>query len=207
MIKTLLQISSLLFLLVSCKSYVPLHAELTNNELKVVENQYFSDPGKDYVYRAKIEAYGNEFSGVFIVKKINKYQHRLVLTTDFGFKLLDVELSQSSFKIHFIAEQLDRALIRKTLEKDFKLLLKPSFPVHETYTSERFDIYKSKLNKRFHFVLINNSSGLLEKVLETTNIKEKVSFHFFAKKNTFADSILVEHRDIDLKIKLNQFKK
>ncbi len=184
-------------MLVSCKSYVPHNAELTNNELRLVENQYFSDPELDYVYRAHISAYNNEFSGVFIVKKITKDQHRLVLTTDFGFKLLDVELSQSSFKIHFIAEQLDRKLIRKTLEKDFKLLLKPSFTVYETYTSERL----------FHYVMINNSSGLLEKVVETTSIKEKVSFHFFAKKNTFADSILVEHRDIDLKIKLNQFKK
>lgn len=194
-------------MLVSCKSYVPHNAELTINELRLVENQYFSDPELDYVYRAHISAYSNEFSGVFIVKKITKDQHRVVLTTDFGFKLLDVELSQSRFKIHFIAEQLDRKLIRKTLERDFKLLLKPSFTVYETYTSERFDIYKSKDNKRFHYVMISNSSGLLEKVMETTNIKEKVSFHFFAKKNTFADSILVEHRDIDLKIKLNQFKK
>lgn len=206
MIKTLLQISSLVFLLVSCKSYVPLNAELTENKLTIVENNYFSDPEKDYVYRAQIEAYGQDFSGIFIVKKINENLHRLVLTTDFGFKMLDVELSQTSFKIHFIAEQLDKTLIRKTLEKDFKLLLKPIFKVYETYASKRFNVFKSKYNHRFHYVMINRKTGVLEKVMEATKRKEKVSIRFISKKNTFADSIIVEHHDLDLKINLKQIK-
>jgi len=206
LIKTLLQISSLVFLLVSCKSFVPHNAELTENELTEVENNYFSDPAKDYVYRAKIEAYGNEFGGIFILKKIEDDLHRIVLTTDFGFKMLDVELSQANFKIHFIAEQLDKTLIRKTLEKDFKLLLKRSFRVYETYASERFDIYKSKHNNRFHYVMLNNKSDILEKVMEATKSKKKVSIRFISKKNTFADSIIVEHHDLDLKINLKQIK-
>ncbi|MEX0997082.1 MAG: hypothetical protein WDZ45_08535 [Flavobacteriaceae bacterium] len=205
MIKTLLQISSLVFLLVSCKSYVPLHAELTNNELKVVENEYFSDPAKDYVYRAKIEAYGNEFGGIFILKKVQDDLHRIVLTTDFGFKMLDVNVSQNTFQINFIIEQLDRKLILNTLEQDFKTLIKPSYEVIETYESPLSQIYKAKEGNRNYFIFKNKETGAIEKILQTTRTKEKVSFGFDGKNNTFADSIFVNHKDLNLNIYLTQY--
>src|SRR5690606_15189375 len=114
------------------------------NKLETLENYYFSDKEKDYLYRANIEAYGNTFGGLFIVKKTGDEVHRVVLTTDFGFKMLDVEVSQNSFEVHFIIEQLNRKAFRKTLEEDFKVLLKSTFKVYETYTDGRSDIFKSK---------------------------------------------------------------
>lgn len=207
MIKTLLQISSLFFLLISCKSYVPLNAELIESELTVVENNYFSDPVKDYVYRAKIEAYGNEFGGIFILKKIEDDLHRIVLTTDFGFKMLDVSVSQYTFKINFIMEQLDRKIILKTLEQDFKTLLKPNFEVNETYETSRFLIYKAKEGNRNYFIFKNKETKQLEKILQTTRTKKKVSFGFEGKNNTFADSITVNHKDLNLNIYLTPFNK
>lgn len=207
MIKTLLQISSLVFLLVSCKSFVPFNAELVENELTVVENNYFSDPTKDYVYRAKIEAYGNEFGGIFILKKIEDDVHRIVLTTDFGFKMLDVNVSQNTFEINFIMEQLDRKLIMKTLEQDFKTLVKPSFDVIETFETQHYLIYKAKEGKRNYFIIKNKETKQLEKILQTTRTKEKVNFGFEGKNNTFAHSIIVNHKDLKLNIYLTQFNK
>jgi len=205
--KTLLLISSLSLLLVSCKSYVPENAVLTGNNIEVIENNYFSDPSKDYIYRAKIEAYGNEFGGIFILKKIGDELHRIVLTTDFGFKMLDVEVSQTTFKVNFIAEQLDRKIILKTLEEDFKLLLKPRFEVYETYETNRSLIFKAKNGNRNHFIFKNKVTNQLEKILQTSRTKEKVSFRFEGKNNTFADSITVDHKDLDLNIYLTQYQK
>jgi len=207
LIKTLLQISSLVFLLVSCKSFVPPNAELIESELTVVENNYFSDPAKDYVYRAKIEAYGNEFGGIFILKKIEDDLHRIVLTTDFGFKMLDVNISQTTFEINFITGQLDRKIILKTLEQDFKTLLKPSFEVNETFETTRSLIYKAKDGNINYFIFKNKETELLEKILKTTRTKEKVNFGFEGKNNTFADSINVNHKDLNLDIYLTQFNK
>lgn len=207
MIKTLLQISSLVFLFVSCKSFVPHNAELTENELTEVENNYFSDPAKDYVYRAKIDAYGKEFGGIFILKKVEDDLHRIVLTTDFGFKMLDVNVSQTTFEINFIMEQLDRKIILKTLEQDFKALLKPSFDVNETYETPRFLIYKAKEGSRNYFIFKNKETKQLEKILQTTRTKKKVNFGFDGKNNTFAHSIIVNHKDLNLNIYLTQFNK
>lgn len=205
MTKTLLQISSIFLLLVSCKSFVPEEAILKESNKEVVENNYFSDPEKDYVYRAKIEAYGNEFGGIFILKKIDYNLHRIVLTTDFGFKMLDLEVSQTTFKVNFILEQLDRKIILKTLEQDFKTLLKPSFEVYETYETHGSLIFKTRDGNRNYYIFKNKETNQLEKILQTTRTKEKVSFGFVGKNNTFADSITVDHKDLNLNIYLTQY--
>lgn len=76
----------------SCKSY-QLEGVKENLELdKKVQNNYFSNPETDYVYKANIEVYGNNIGGIFIAKPINDTLHRVVFTTDFGNKLMDFEL-------------------------------------------------------------------------------------------------------------------
>lgn len=190
---------------VSCKAYVPPGAVITENKREIIENNYFSDNERDYIYRANIEAYGNTFGGLFIVKKMDENLHRVVLTTDFGFKMLDVEVSQNSFEVHFIIEQLDRKAFRKTLEEDFKVLLKPTFKVYETYTDERFDIFKSKFNNKDVFVYKISENNGIEEIKLMSNSKEKVSFSFTSENNTFAETITIKHTDLDLKINLTQY--
>jgi replication initiation and membrane attachment protein DnaB len=203
--RTLLQISSFILLFVSCKSYVPPGAVLTESKREAIENNYFSNPEKDYVYRANIEAYGNTFTGLFIVKKTDENIHRVVLTTDFGFKMLDVEVSQDSFEIHFILEQLNRRAFVKTLEQDFKILLNPAFKVYETFTDGRSDIFKTKFENRNVFVFKNLENNSIEEIKLMQNSKERVSFSFTSENNTFAEKIKVKHSDLDLKINLTPY--
>lgn len=205
MIRTLLKISSFIILFVSCKAYVPPGAVLTENKRETLENNYFSDKEKDYIYRANIEAYGNTFGGLFIVKKTGEDIHRVVLTTDFGFKMLDVEVSQNSFEIHFIIEQLNRKAFRKILEEDFKVLLKPEFQVYETYNDGRSDIFKSKFENKKVFICQNFENNTIEEIKLISNSKVRVSFNFTSENNTFADSITIKHNDLDLKINLTQY--
>lgn len=205
MTRTLLKISSFILLFVSCKAYVPPGAVLTENKRETLENFYFSDKEKDYVYRASIEAYGNIFGGLFIVKKTGEDIYRVVLTTDFGFKMLDVEVSQDSFEIYFIIEQLDRKAFRNTLEEDFKVLLKPAYRVYETYTDGRYDIFKSKFENKDVFIYYNSENKSIEEIKLMSKTNEKVSFSFTAENNTFAETITIKHNDLDLIINLTQY--
>lgn len=205
MIQTLLKISSFILLFVSCKAYVPSGALLEENKLEMLENNYFSSKEKDYIYRANVQAYGNTFGGIFIVKKIDEDIHRVVLTTDFGFKMLDVEVSQSSFEIHFIIEQLNRKAFKKTLEEDFKILLKPSYKVYETYKSERLNVFKSKFNKQDVFVFYDQKNKSIEEIKLISKSKVKTSFSFNEVNSTFAKKITINHNDLDLIINLTQY--
>ena len=200
MIRYLL-ISALFCLFVSCKSYQVQDAVSVDNSLQFVQNQYFSDVSLDYVYKTHIEIYGNKMGGIFIAKRINDTIHRMVLTTDFGNKLLDFEVSESSFKVNFIIDNVDKKIIINTLRDDFRTLLQVNSKVFKTYKRNNEVIYQTEYNAYYYFDEVSRN---LTKIIKTNKRKEKVVFTFDSKKTTFAENINIQHFNIKLKIDFNQ---
>ena len=200
MIRYLL-ISAFFTLFISCKSYQVKDAVSVDNSLQFVQNQYFSDVSLDYVYKTHIEIYGNKMGGIFIAKRINDSIHRMVLTTDFGNKLLDFEISENSFKVNFIIDNLDKKIIINTLRDDFRTLLQVNSKVFKTYKRNNEVIYQTENNAYYYFDEVSRN---LTKIIKTNKRKEKVVFTFDSKKTTFAENINIQHFNIKLKIDFNQ---
>ena len=200
MIRYLL-ISAFFTLFISCKSYQVQDAVSVDNSLQFVQNQYFSDVSLDYVYKTHIEIYGNKMGGIFIAKRINDSIHRMVLTTDFGNKLLDFEISENSFKVNFIIDNLDKKIIINTLRDDFRTLLQVNSKVFKTYKRNNEVIYQTEYNAYYYFDEVSRN---LTKIIKTNKRKEKVVFTFDSKKTTFAENINIQHFNIKLKIDFNQ---
>lgn len=196
---------SISFFLFSCKTYQVSGEKLEISNSKVILNPYFSNENLDYVYKTHIEVYGNDLSGIFVAKKINDSIHRVVFTTDFGNKLLDFEISNNSFKVNYVVEDLDRKLILNTLEKDFKLLLKQSFVVDEMFENEEYYIYKSNSGKRFNYIYQSKTDDQFIKIIQTSKRKEKLRLNFDSKEGKIAENILILHQNIKLTISLNKF--
>lgn len=167
------------------------------------QNLYFSDTNTDYVYKSKIDVYGNYFGGILIIKKINKLHHRVVLTTEFGSKIFDFEFQSDNFKVNTILEELDRKIIVNTLKKDFQLLLREQVSVTKEYKNAAYSIYQSQHKKRLNFYFINNKTADLEKLINTSKTKEKVIVTFKNIDKKIAKKILIAHKNIKLKIELN----
>jgi len=203
MIRFLL-ISFFSVLLFSCKSYEIANAVKKEASVKELKNLYFANPETDYVYKAHIEVYGNKLSGIFIAKRMNDSIHRVVFTTDFGNTLLDFELSETDFKVNYILDDLNRKIIVNTLRDDFRLLLKVDYEIEETLEDEEFLIYKSEDKKRFNYFLVSKKDNKLVKLINASKRKEKVIFKFASKNSTFAENITIQHKNIKLKIELNQ---
>ena len=195
----------LAIVLVSCgsvtKNYTPKKLDKTSYEVP-----YFSDSKTDYVYKTNITFYGNEISGIFIAKKINDTTHRIVFTTEFGNKLLDFEISDNSFKINSIVSELDRKILINTLKEDFRLLLKKEYLIQEQFENDSDNIYKSKDGKRDNYLFISKKDHRLEKVVHSSQTKEKFTLTFTSENNIFAEKIQIIHQNIKLKIELNYFK-
>ncbi|MBF4483713.1 hypothetical protein [Flavobacterium sp. CSZ] len=195
----------LVLVLVSCgsvtKNYTPKKLDKTSYEVP-----YFSDSKTDYVYKTNITVYGNEISGIFIAKKINDTTHRIVFTTEFGNKLLDFEISDNSFKVNSIVSELDRKILINTLKEDFRLLLKKKYLIQEQFENDTDDIYKSKDGKRDNYLFISKKNHKLEKVVHSSQTKEKFTLTFTSENNIFAEKIQIIHQNIKLKIELNYFK-
>ena len=200
MIRYLL-ISAFFSLFISCKSYQIKDAVSVDNSLQFVQNQYFSDASLDYVYKTHIEIYGNKMGGIFIAKRINDSIHRMVLTTDFGNKLLDFEISENSFKVNFVIDNLDKKIILNTLRDDFRTLLQVNSKVFKTYKRNNEVIYQTENNIYYFFDEVTNN---LIKIIKTNKRKEKVLFTFQSKKTTFAENINIQHNNIQLRINFNQ---
>lgn len=175
--------------------------EVTSQVYKI---PYFSDKNEDYVYKASISVYGNDFGGIFIVKKTNENTHRAVFTTEFGNTLFDFEISGNDFKVNHIIEELDRKILINTLKRDFMLLLKEDFKVAEQYENENFKVYKSPDSKRFNYIFINKSDGKFSKLIHSTTSKEKINIEYLSENNTLADKIIIQHKNIKLRIELNK---
>ena len=200
MIRYLL-ISAFFSLFISCKSYQVKDAVSVDNSLQFVQNQYFSDASLDYVYKTHIEIYGNKMGGIFIAKRINDTIHRMVLTTDFGNKLLDFEVSENSFKVNFIIDNLDKKIIINTLRDDFRTLLQVNSKVFKTYKRNNEVIYQTENNAYYYFDEVSNN---LTKIIKTNKRKEKVIFTFNPKKTNLAENINIQHNNIKLRINFNQ---
>ncbi|GAA4775376.1 MULTISPECIES: hypothetical protein [Flavobacterium] len=200
----LLLISALLFQLVSCKPYQVQNSVVKQTSIKEFKNPYFDNPEIDYVYKAQIEVYGNKLGGIFVAKKISDSVHRVVFTTEFGNKLMDFELSDNEFKVNYIIEQLDKKIILNTLKEDFRLLLKVHHQINQSFENDLFNVYKSNNDKRFIYFFINRNDNKLIKLISASKYKEKVVFEFESKNTTFAEMIRINHKNIKLKIELNQ---
>lgn len=195
--------SLVLLTFISCKTFELKDVKLVSNSAKEVENLYFSSK-EDYVYKCRIEIYGNDISGILIVKKISETTHRVVMTSDFGNKMIDFEISDKDFKLNYVLADLDKKMVINFLKNDFRELLKQKYPITESFENDDSKIYLSKFDKKQYYLFFDKNSGLLNQIVYTQNSREKIDFNFEAKKPTFAETINLLHKDFKIKIKLNQ---
>lgn len=194
-------ISIFLFLFSSCA--IPTVKGLSESKLKTTEfsNPYFSDLNTDYIYKAKIGAYGNDFGGILIIKKIKENNHRIVFTTNFGNKIFDFELTDNAVITHYIMKELDRKIIIKTLERDFKTLTQEHNKVQKIFKqNDTTTIYQSKTNKRYNHYCVDDDQ--LKEIINTTNSKEKIIITFDSIQNSIAEHINIQHKTAPIQIDL-----
>lgn len=203
-----LYISILLFSFYSCKvATVKNYIESEVKESDAFENVYFSNATIDYVYKADITVYGNEFSGILIIKKVSEDKHRIVFTSQFGSTFFDIELENDSYKIKSIVEQLNRKIILNTLIRDFSLLVDEKGSVVGKYYNDSYNVLEDRKEKRSNYYFYRLSDERLDKIVQATKRKEKVIVSFNEVSNDqVAKNVKIDHKNIKLNIELNFLK-
>lgn len=193
---------SLTLIWTGCGVYQPENAELTTTTISEYSNPYFSDTTKDYVYKANMEIYGRNLGGIVVIKKINEDTHRVVFATDFGNKLLDFEISSDSFKVNFFVDGMDNKRFLKALEDDFRMLLQPVYAIDKTFVGKNEIIYGSEQNGGNIYLFENKEDKFLYKMIFARKSKEKITFEFQNKKDTFVEHIGIIHHNMPFTIQL-----
>jgi hypothetical protein len=205
--KLLFRINCILFLLLaSCGSnQVMKDYKIVPLEKNILEVPYFSNPEIDYVYKANISVYGKELTGIFVAKKINDTTHRVVLTTEFGNKLLDFEISETDFKINFILEELDRKILINILVKDFRLLLRSQYVVNHQFDNDNERVFEALDKNKLNYLFVSKATNKISKIVHSSKRKAIINIVYTSKKDIFAENIVIQHHNIKLKIELNYF--
>lgn len=192
---------SLLLLVWACASYPerndfqPIETSGTS-----VTNPYFSNPEKDYVYKADIDLYRKTFSGILILKKLGVQHHRVVFTTEMGNTIFDFSFKGNDFIVNHILADINKKMVINLLKKDFRTLTKENLSVLNTFTSQDRLIFETKIDERKHYY--HTIDGNLEKIVQTKNRKKRVSFIFSAVNAEVAKNIQILHHNIKLSIRL-----
>jgi hypothetical protein len=195
------------FLLSSCAIPTIKGLPEYQSTMTTLSNPYFSDIETDYLYKAKINAYGNVFGGLLIVKKIKHNNHRIVFTTNFGNKIFDFELIDEAIKTHYIIEQLDRKVIINTLKHDFETLIHEHITIHKVFKKDnQYSFYQSKAKNRYNHYLVLDSNQELIEIVNTTKTKEKIIIKFDSIQNSISKNITIQHKTLPIKIELDFLK-
>ena len=76
--------------------------------------------------------------------------------------------------------------------------------MQEVSENDNYKIYRSKNGEGSNYFFEDKKDGSLKKLVNTSKSKEKVTLTFMLKNTTFAESILIQHHNIKLKIELKQ---
>ena len=200
-------LSSLLVLtLISCGPKVTKGLEVPVSREKI-GSPYFSDLSKDYVYKAKLDIYGNYFGGILIVKKISEAKHRVVFTTEFGSKIFDFLYDGDTFTKNFILPDLDKKIIVNTLEKDFRILITEKKDVVSQYQYSEYNVFETAKSDGGNLFSENVASKQLYSIANAPNGRIKVLITFDDIEENIAKKISINHNNIKLSIALEYFKK
>jgi len=192
---------SFLFLLVGCASYPTKNGFSPAQKIEQnATNPYFSDSTRDYVYKAQIKAFDNNFGGILAIKKLGTAHHRLVFTTEMGNTMFDFTFKGDEFKVNKILDKLNRKILINILKRDFLALILENPKIEETYQKKTKMLRKGSILGKKHYYLSKN--GQLSKIIRTSNKKEKVMFSFVEINDDIAESIKIIHQNIKLKITL-----
>lgn len=83
----------------------------------------FNQPGKSFLYRTKLEAFGFHFSGLMIFKCMEAKQYRAVFATETGVKLFEMVLKPGSPKLEYVMQEMKKPFFVGMIRKDLMMLV------------------------------------------------------------------------------------
>ncbi|MBK7098411.1 MAG: hypothetical protein IPH58_08725 [Sphingobacteriales bacterium] len=162
------------------------------------------------LYRTTVNVAGNHLSGILLIKEMPDSSTRLVFANEAGFKFFDFEFSKTGdFRVYSIIKKMDKKSVRKTLKKDFQLILmnKPvSYLKQYKFKGKKEDEVYFAYNegKDYYYYITNNDCTSFVR-LERGSITKKVTAAFMQfQKDGLPESIDIQHKNFNFEISLKR---
>ncbi len=171
--------------------------------------------GNDFqkaLYKAKIELFGNYFSGLLIIKHMPDSSYRFVFTNELGMKFFDFGISISedqkkNFKVHYCFSALNRKSLLKLFEKDFSLLIMNTLEASnaKVFKEKKTNktVFRFNESKEYNYYFFNEENGHLSKIENASGMWKKLLIEFGDFNNGISKSISYRHKNIKFKMQYN----
>lgn len=169
---------------------------------------WFDSQSGRYLFNTSIDAIGNHYSGITVVKPMDKGNYRTVMMTETGLKIFDMEFFPDSVRvIHYIMEPLNRKILIKVLTRDISLILmnygsKENHPCFRSEGDNGSRVVVCKSGREKYYYVMKPENPKPDQVRLLKGRKVKVSVDYFGNPESGADSIKLSHKNIDLSIGL-----
>lgn len=168
------------------------------------ENPYFLAKGEEKIFKANGEVYGHSFGGILVLKKTGDSLWRAALLTDFGTTLLDMSYNQSTYKVNYCLEKLNKKIIISTLLEDFRLLsIPPREKVQKKQNKEGFWLYQTKQAKVMRYYILDDNYQL-RKLIKTKRRRKKISIILDLARKKSSQVYNIQHFGIPFRLKLTE---
>ena len=179
-------------------------AVITENDVHPIVNKTNA-----LLYKAKIDVFNKHYSGLIVLKQLDKENSRLAFVTEIGMKMFEFEIRDTVFNLVYMFEPLNKPKIIQLLKDDMKLILLHQLINKEAsvYQKKENIVYKVDQKFRYYYVL-NDHSKNVRKTLKKGSLFTKVKVNYFYNDSLNARLIRLKHKGlIRLKIELNNLNK
>lgn len=168
---------------------------------------WFSQDTGHYLFNTGIDVMKRHFSGLMVVKQTAKDTFRVIMITEVGLKVMDLEFFPSgAMKVHYIMDPMNKKMLIKTLSQDISMILMNSL---EGRDNKKLRDRKNNLvfryrfgRKKIYYKIEEGFPGPVHAWL-TKGFSKKVHADFYGKLNK-PDSVKIEHDNFALSITLNR---
>ncbi len=160
------------------------------------------------MYNSGIDAFREHYSGLMIIKPLPERDFRVVFINELGMKIFDMEFfSNGEFMLHHCIEFLNKKIIINTLKNDISLALNnQNFTILKVSKDQEAGKsgFKVRDGNGIKYLLVDDSSRRIEKIIRKGGIGKKTSVSFFSSDAPEPDSVKINHRHIKLDIHLSR---
>jgi len=196
----MLKIRILLIFIIFMQSCVHTNLHKVSNSFEY--KKVLSDTSKTYIYRASLNLYDNDFSGIIIIKP-QANNNRIVFINEIGMKFFDFEFSKETYKVNYIFKPLNKKVFVKLLINDFRFILmnnlKKSNDFYK-YKKTEFNVVKPKNKKVLYF--FNKDNLFPTKGIKFSILRRIVFLSYNKYINEVPHEIKIRHKNIKFEMKM-----
>ncbi len=168
---------------------------------------WFDSDSTQYLFNTKIDVLKNHFSGLLVFRNMGGDTFRVVLITEVGLKIMDLEFSpQGETKVWYIMEAMNKKALIRTLSNDLNLLIMPFLKTGDAESCPDAEpslyVFKYKVGSQNNYVSITADHPFPVEIRQAGWISNKVKASFYGKPESGLDSIRLAHYHFKLRMNL-----